>query len=120
MQKCANPGKEERLFLRLPMEFTYYGHAFFGVNPLSEAEKLDINAFPAENDSFYNSGDTVRTMDMQLIPRWAKLNFAVLPIGDNFTMGPEDALKCARVTNCKTVIGVHYDTFARLFRSIRE
>lgn len=61
--------------------------------------------------SFYYSGDTALTMDMQLIPKWAKLNFAVLPIGDNFTMGYEDAVEAARMIGCKTVIGVHYDTF---------
>jgi L-ascorbate metabolism protein UlaG (beta-lactamase superfamily) len=61
--------------------------------------------------SFYYSGDTALTMDMQLIPKWAKLNFAVLPIGDNFTMGYEDAAEAARMIGCKTVIGVHYDTF---------
>ena len=51
------------------------------------------------------------TMDMQLIPKWAKLNFAVLPIGDNFTMDAADAAECAKMIGCKTIIGVHYDTF---------
>ena len=61
--------------------------------------------------NFYYSGDTALTMDMQLIPRWAKLNFAVLCIGDNFTMGYEDAIEAAEMVQCKTVVGVHYDTF---------
>jgi L-ascorbate metabolism protein UlaG (beta-lactamase superfamily) len=61
--------------------------------------------------NFYYSGDTALTMDMQLIPKWAKLNFAVLPIGDNFTMGYEDAVLAAGMVDCKRVIGVHYDTF---------
>lgn len=61
--------------------------------------------------SFYYSGDTALTLDMQLIQRWAKLNFAVLPIGDNFTMGYEDAAEAARMIDCKTIVGVHYDTF---------
>jgi L-ascorbate metabolism protein UlaG (beta-lactamase superfamily) len=61
--------------------------------------------------NFYYSGDTALTTDMQLIPKWAKLNFAVLPIGDNFTMGAADAVECAEMINCKTVVGVHYDTF---------
>src|SRR5687768_9954571 len=39
-----------------------------------------------EEGNFYYSGDTALTLDMQLIPGWAGLNFAVLPIGDNFTM----------------------------------
>lgn len=61
--------------------------------------------------NFYYSGDTALTLDMQLIPRWAKLNFAVLPIGDNFTMSVADALACAEMIQCQQVIGVHYDTF---------
>jgi len=61
--------------------------------------------------NFYYSGDTALTLDMQLIPKWAKLNFAVLPIGDNFTMDAADAAACAGMIECKTVIGVHYDTF---------
>ncbi|KIC91432.1 metal-dependent hydrolase [Flavihumibacter sp. ZG627] len=61
--------------------------------------------------NFYYSGDTALTLDMQLIPRWAKLNFAVLPIGDNFTMDAADALACAEMIQCQQVIGVHYDTF---------
>jgi L-ascorbate metabolism protein UlaG (beta-lactamase superfamily) len=61
--------------------------------------------------TFYYAGDTALTLDMQLIPRWAKLNFAVLPIGDNFTMDVADALACAEMIQCQEVIGVHYDTF---------
>lgn len=60
---------------------------------------------------FYYSGDTALTLDMQLIPGWAKLNFAVLPIGDNFTMGYQDAVAAARMIDCKRIIGVHFDTF---------
>ena len=61
--------------------------------------------------NFYYSGDTALTVDMQLIPQWAKLNFAVLPIGDNFTMGYEDALQASKMIGCDTIVGVHYDTF---------
>ena len=65
----------------------------------------------AGGQSFYYSGDTALTMDMQLIPRWARLDFAVLPIGDNFTMGYEDAILAAEMIRCKNIVGVHYDTF---------
>ncbi|RYZ49284.1 MAG: metal-dependent hydrolase [Sphingobacteriales bacterium] len=61
--------------------------------------------------NFYYSGDTCLMMDMQLIPRYAKLDFAILPIGDNFTMGVEDAIVAAEFVQCNKVIGVHYDTF---------
>ncbi len=65
----------------------------------------------AENKSFYYSGDTALTLDMQLIPRWADLSFAVLPIGDNFTMGIRDAIAAAQFVKVTHVIGVHFDTF---------
>lgn len=61
--------------------------------------------------TFYFTGDTALTMDMQLIPRSYKLDFSVMCIGDNFTMGYEDALMAAEMVQCKKVVGVHYDTF---------
>lgn len=61
--------------------------------------------------NFYYSGDTALTLDMQLIPKWVKLNFAVLPIGDNFTMGYVDAAEAAKMIGCTNIVGVHYDTF---------
>ncbi|MFT3824264.1 MAG: metal-dependent hydrolase [Chitinophagaceae bacterium] len=76
----------------------------YGGNPLGFIVYTD-------EGNFYYSGDTALTMDMQLIPRWAKLNFAILPIGDNFTMDATDAAECARMIQCTNIIGVHYDTF---------
>jgi len=63
------------------------------------------------NGNFYYSGDTALTLDMELIPNWTSLDFAVLPIGDNFTMDATDASVCAGMVKCKKVVGVHYDTF---------
>jgi len=65
----------------------------------------------SKEGNFYFAGDTALTLDMQLIPRWAKLNFAVLPIGDNFTMDVQDAIACAEMIGCDNIVGVHYDTF---------
>jgi len=61
--------------------------------------------------SFYYSGDTALTMDMQLINRWTQIDFAILPIGDNFTMDYADAIEAAHMLNATSVLGVHYDTF---------
>lgn len=61
--------------------------------------------------TFYVSGDTALTYDMKLLADRYKLDFAVLPIGDNFTMGPDDAAIAAEWVGSKRVIGVHYDTF---------
>ncbi len=65
-----------------------------------------------DNECFYLAGDTALTMDMKLIPMTCpKLSFAVLPIGDNFTMGYEDAVIASDFIECDNVIGCHYDTF---------
>lgn len=65
----------------------------------------------SKEKNMYISGDTALTADMQFIPRWGKMDFAVLCIGDNFTMGYEDAVEAAKMVNVTSVIGVHYDTF---------
>ena len=60
---------------------------------------------------FYYSGDTALMLDMKLIGESTKLSFAALCIGDNFTMGVEDAIKAADFIRCDQILGVHYDTF---------
>lgn len=67
--------------------------------------------FKTVEGNFYYSGDTALTMDMQLIPMWAKLDFSVMPIGGNFTMDVSDAIIAADFVQCDTVVGVHYNTF---------
>lgn len=64
-----------------------------------------------EEGNFYYSGDTALTIDMQLIPKRTTLNFALFPIGSNFTMDAEDASKAADFVLANKVIGLHYDTF---------
>ena len=67
--------------------------------------------FTTEDGNFYFAGDTALTLDMQLIPQFAKLNFAVLPIGGNFTMDATDAIIASDFIQCNTIVGVHYNTF---------
>ncbi len=65
-----------------------------------------------DDKCFYFAGDSALTMDMKLIPLTCpKLDFAILPIGDNFTMGYEDASIAAQYIECDTIIGCHFDTF---------
>ena len=61
--------------------------------------------------NFYYCGDTALTMDMQLIGDSTRLAFAALCIGDNFTMGVEDAIRAAEFVRCNEILGLHYDTF---------
>jgi L-ascorbate metabolism protein UlaG (beta-lactamase superfamily) len=64
-----------------------------------------------EHKNIYIAGDTALTMDMKLIPMRTKLDLAILPIGDNFTMGIDDAIIASDFVDCDKVLGVHYDTF---------
>ncbi len=65
----------------------------------------------ADKKTIYYAGDTALTMDMKLIGDYYKVDCAILPIGDNFTMSYDDATIAADFVKCKKVVGVHYDTF---------
>jgi len=66
----------------------------------------------SDEGNFYFAGDTALTNDMKLIPlTCGKIDFCVFPIGDNFTMGVEDAIIAADFVSCDRVVGIHYDTF---------
>ncbi|MEZ2414110.1 metal-dependent hydrolase [Muriicola sp. E247] len=65
----------------------------------------------AAGKNIYIAGDTALTMDMKLIPKQFVLDLAILPIGDNFTMGIEDAVHASDFVECSKVLGYHYDTF---------
>ena len=65
-----------------------------------------------EEQTFYFAGDTALTWDMKLLPMTCpKLDVAILPIGDNFTMGINDAVIASEFIGCDKIIGCHYDTF---------
>ena len=62
--------------------------------------------------TFYHAGDTALFGDMKLIAQMHSLDIAALPVGDVFTMGPEDASIAAQWLGAKTYIPMHYNTFA--------
>lgn len=64
----------------------------------------------SEQQKIYMAGDTGLFGDMQLIGDEG-LDLAVIPIGDNFTMGPDDALRAVKFLRPRHVIPIHYDTF---------
>lgn len=90
------------------------------VNAIHSSSMLDgkyggnPGGFVVWNDEccFYISGDTALTMDMKLIPMTCpKLDFAILCMGDNFTMDYEEAAIASDFIECDKIIGCHYDTF---------
>ena len=68
----------------------------------------------------YIAGDTALTYDMKLIGEAGGVDLAVLPIGDNFTMGPADAIQAAGFVGARHVIPCHYDTFDVIEQDVDE
>ena len=68
----------------------------------------------ADGKSLYHTGDTGLFYDMKLIGEMTPLDYMLLPIGDNYTMGIDDAVKAAELANPKTVIPMHYNTFEEI------
>jgi len=61
--------------------------------------------------NFYYAGDTALHYDMKLIGEYKKIDFAFLPLGNNYTMGIDNAVIAAGFIRCDRIIGMHYDTF---------
>ncbi|MEI6817198.1 MAG: metal-dependent hydrolase [Bacteroidota bacterium] len=61
--------------------------------------------------NFYYAGDTALTYDMKLIGDYKRIDFAFLPIGNNFTMSVDNAIIASEFVKCDKIIGMHYDTF---------
>lgn len=64
-----------------------------------------------EHKNIYIAGDTALTFDMKLIPLRTKLDLAIFPIGNNFTMDIDDAIIASDFVECDKILGIHYDTF---------
>jgi len=65
----------------------------------------------ADGKTLYHAGDTALTVEMQLLGQRNKIDLAMLPIGDNFTMGPEDAVAAAEFLKPGLTVPMHYNTF---------
>ena len=67
--------------------------------------------FTEGGKTIYHAGDTALFGDMKLIGEQNAIDVAFLPIGDNFTMGPEDAAYATELLKPKVVVPIHYNTF---------
>ncbi len=76
----------------------------YGGNPVGFVLELD-------GKQIYFAGDTGLTIEMKLLAELYKLNYAILPIGGNYTMDVDDAVIATNYINCNQIIGIHYDTF---------
>ncbi|MGH7945432.1 MAG: metal-dependent hydrolase [Opitutaceae bacterium] len=80
-----------------------------GLHPIYLGTACGI-AIQADGKTLYDAGDTALFLDMQLIGR-VGLDVALLPIGDNFTMGSEDALTALDFLKPKLAVPIHYNTW---------
>lgn len=61
--------------------------------------------------NIYYSGDTALTYDMKLIGDFKKMDLALFPIGNNYTMGVDNAIIASEFVKCNRIVGLHFDTF---------
>jgi len=94
-------------FGRVQLTIAHHGSSFpdgsYGGNPAGFLLTI-------ENQTIYFAGDTGLTYDMMLIGEHG-IDLAILPIGDNYTMGPDDALRAAQLLRPRIVVPIHYDAF---------
>jgi L-ascorbate metabolism protein UlaG (beta-lactamase superfamily) len=94
-----------------------FTQAFHGSGLITDGNEIIYMGMPAgillmiEGKTIFHAGDTGLFSDMKLIGERHPIDLAFLPIGDNFTMGPEDAATAASFLKAKKVVPIHYDTF---------
>lgn len=93
-----------------------YTQAFHSSSYTTEDNEIIYTGMPAgllltiEGKKIYHAGDTALFSDMKLYAE-DPIEVAFLPIGDNFTMGPEDAAKAVEILKPKLTVPIHYNTF---------
>ncbi|PLT31164.1 metal-dependent hydrolase [Peribacillus deserti] len=94
--------------------------AFHGTGFTTENKEIIYLGMPAgvllmaEGKTVFHAGDTGLFGDMKLIGERHPIDLAFLPIGDNYTMGPEDAALAAKFLGAKQVVPMHYNTFPQI------
>lgn len=101
------------------------GHWFFDFGKVKCVNAIHSSSLPdgsnggnpmgflieSEGNIFYYSGDTALTYDMKLIGDYKKIDFALMPVGGNFTMGIDNTLIAAEFIRCDKIVALHFDTF---------
>lgn len=111
VHQMQHGGAHEFDFGRVKLTIAFHGSA------ADDGDQLVYTGNPAgilltmAGKTFYHAGDTALFGDMKLIGELNKIDVAALPIGDNFTMGPDDAVLAAEWVRAKKVIPMHYNTF---------
>ena len=92
------------------VKFTIAHHGSITPDNVYAGEPAGVLIF-IEGKTIYHTGDTGLFYDMKLIGEMTPVDYMLLPIGDNFTMGITDAVKAVELTSPKLAIPIHYNTF---------
>jgi len=102
-------------FGHVKLTIAHHGSSFpdgsYGGNPCGFIVKTG-------GKTIYDAADTALFYDMKLIGDRENLDVALLPIGDNFTMGPDDALYAVQLLKPKVVIPMHYSTWGLIEQDV--
>jgi len=95
-------------FGRLKFTIAHHGSSSPEGNYMGEPAGVLITS---NGKTIYHAGDTGLFLDMKLIGEMNAIDAALVPIGDNFTMGIDDAVKAIEFLNPKLAVPMHYNTF---------
>lgn len=94
-----------------------FTQAFHGSSYTEEDGTIVYTGMPAgimltiDGKTIYHLGDTALFTDLKMYGEMHDIDLAFVPIGDNFTMGPDDAKLASEWIQAKQVVPIHYDTF---------
>lgn len=104
-------GAHQFPFGRLKLTIAHHSSSFSTPHGFSYLGNPAGMVITADGKTVYHAGDTGLFLDMKLIGELDRIDVALLPIGDNFTMGPEDAARAVEFLNARLAIPMHYNTF---------
>ncbi|MEH7108183.1 metal-dependent hydrolase [Bacillus sp. JJ1764] len=113
-------GSRQFDFGKVKLTLAFHGSSFEKENELVYGGMPAGILYMNEGKTVYHAGDTGLFSDMKLIGERHPIDVAFLPIGDNFTMGPEDAAYAAQLLQAKIVIPIHYNTFPPIKQDPQE
>ncbi|MDA8211492.1 MAG: metal-dependent hydrolase [Clostridia bacterium] len=103
-------GSRDFNLAKIKLTIAFHGSSM-GLNPAQYMGNPAGFLITMDGLNIYHAGDTGLFGDMELIGRLHPIDVAMLPIGDNFTMGPEDALEAVKMLRPKVAIPMHYNTW---------
>lgn len=113
-------GAHEFDFGRVKTTIAHHGGGFDGEGGMVYSGPPLGYLITIAGKTLYHSGDTGLFYDMKLIGEINQIDLAFIPIGDNFTMGIDDAVKAVEFLKPKKVVPIHYDTFDLIAQDPKE